>query len=205
MSVKGPRYIALQNGDRFYTSDKPCKLGHIALRVSNTGTCTECRKLKDRIRYSTNPEKAKLRSKNYVEKNKSKVLAARKEYYKLNTDKEKAVALARSREWRKLNPNHEGSKLSKLEYKNTAKGKATASKNTTQRRTGLKQATPLWADMVTIGDVYMEASYMQMQVDHIVPLRNKLVCGLHTWDNMQLLTSLENNVKGNRHWPDMPS
>lgn len=93
----------------------------------------------------------------------------------------------------------------KRRYKRTAKGKISVSKYEVARRTGIKQATPLWADMVAIGDVYIEAVYMQMEVDHIVPLRNPLVCGLHVWDNLQLLTPIENNRKGNRHWPDMPA
>ena len=93
----------------------------------------------------------------------------------------------------------------KRRYKQTAKGKASLSKYEVARRTGLKQATPIWVDMVAIADVYMEASYMQMEVDHIVPLRNSLVCGLHTWDNLQLMKPVENNRKGNRHWPDMPA
>ena len=92
----------------------------------------------------------------------------------------------------------------KRRYKKTAKGKISTSKYDVARRTGMKQATPLWADLNAIGDVYMEAAYMQMQVDHIVPLRNPLVCGLHVWDNLQLLDALKNNQKGNRHWPDMP-
>jgi 5-methylcytosine-specific restriction endonuclease McrA len=92
----------------------------------------------------------------------------------------------------------------KRRYRQTAKGKVSRSKDEVARRTGLKQATPIWANVVDIGDVYLEAAHMQMQVDHIVPLQNNLVCGLHTWDNLQLLTPLANNLKGNRHWPDMP-
>jgi len=114
-------------------------------------------------------------------------------------------AKLKQREWRLNNPNHANTKLSKRNYKLSARGKAMDSKHRVARRIGIKKATPLWVDMNTIADVYMEAEYMQMQVDHIVPLKNNLVCGLHTWDNLQLLNPLENNKKGNRYWPDMPA
>jgi len=93
----------------------------------------------------------------------------------------------------------------KRRYKKSAKGRISTSRYEVVRRTGLKQATPAWANMTDIGDVYMEASCMQMQVDHIVPLVSKLVCGLHVWDNLQLMHALDNAQKGNRHWPDMPA
>ena len=93
----------------------------------------------------------------------------------------------------------------KRKYKNTVKGKISISKYNVARRTGMKQATPIWADLQSIGEAYLEAAYMGLQVDHIIPLRNKLVCGLHTWDNLQLLDPIKNNQKGNRHWPDMPA
>jgi hypothetical protein len=67
------------------------------------------------------------------------------------------------------------------------------------------QATPAWADLDAIADVYREAAYFGMHVDHMVPLRHKSVCGLHVWDNLQLLTPKENISKGNRFWPDMPN
>ena len=59
------------------------------------------------------------------------------------------------------------------------------------------QATPTWADMDAIKDVYLEAAYMQLQVDHIIPLQGEKVCGLHVWDNLQLLTAKENQSKNN--------
>ena len=68
-----------------------------------------------------------------------------------------------------------------------------------------RRAIPKWADLSEIEDVYMEAAYMQMDVDHIVPLQSSLVCGLHVVDNLQLLPKLENISKGNRYWPDMPT
>jgi 5-methylcytosine-specific restriction endonuclease McrA len=74
-----------------------------------------------------------------------------------------------------------------------------------KRHTCKLQATPSWADLDGIEDVYLEAEYMQMEVDHIVPLQSNLVCGLHVWDNLQLLTKSENCQKKNHYWPDMPT
>lgn len=137
-------------------------------------------------------------------------LAAKARFARANETPEKRTlrlekAKIYQREWRKKNPNRLETKLCKQKYKKSLKGKISDSKHRVARRTGLKQAIPIWADLIEIGNVYLEAAYMQMEVDHIVPLKNKLVCGLHTWDNLQLLPSTINNKKGNRHWPDMPA
>lgn len=60
----------------------------------------------------------------------------------------------------------------------------------------------MWGDKEEIRNIYVEAAYHQMQVDHIVPLISDVVCGLHVEDNLQLLTPAENQSKGNRFDPD---
>ena len=109
------------------------------------------------------------------------------------------------REWRKNNPDQLETKICKQKYKKSLKGKISDSKYRAARRTGIKKATPVWADLQAIGEAYLEAAYFNMQVDHIIPLKNKLVCGLHVWDNLQLMNPIQNNKKGNRYWPDMPA
>lgn len=47
------RLIALQNGDEFYHSNKPCKQGHIGKRFTKTSLCVEC---KDYRRLRRNPK-----------------------------------------------------------------------------------------------------------------------------------------------------
>lgn len=79
-----------------------------------------------------------------------------------------------------------------------------------RRRATKLRATPGWANSRAIGLWYAGAKTMTQlagspyHVDHIVPLRSKLVCGLHVEHNMQLLTQAENSSKHNRHWPEMP-
>ena len=82
--------------------------------------------------------------------------------------------------------------------------------STSRRRATKIDATPAWSDPGACAQVYALASALTellgepYHVDHIVPLRSPLVCGLHVPANLQVLPARENIVKGNRTWPDMP-
>ena len=72
--------------------------------------------------------------------------------------------------------------------------------------TKLYWATPPWltAEMISdISDLYLEASKTD-HVDHIVPLKNPLVCGLHVPWNLQIIDAKANMAKSNHWWPDHP-
>jgi len=209
VSARGPRYKAMALGLPRYLSTRPCKLGHMTERITATGTCVECKKIKEKLRYYSDYEKTREKIKLRYSNNKETLVQKARHVRATEPEDKKASRLKkakeRQREWRKNNPGHEGVKKAKKKYKATSKGRAAISKSNALRRVGVKQAIPTWADLALIGDVYMEATYMQMQVDHIVPLRSKLVCGLHVWNNLQILDPAKNNKKGNRYWPDMPT
>lgn len=65
------------------------------------------------------------------------------------------------------------------------------------------QATPAWADHAAIVAIYFKSyrltreTGIKHEVDHIVPLRSALVCGLHCAHNLQILTAVENRRKSN--------
>lgn len=48
------------------------------------------------------------------------------------------------------------------------------------------------------------ATAIPWEVDHIVPLNNDLVCGLHCEANLQVIPAIANLSKNNSWWPDMP-
>lgn len=172
--------------------------------------CNRCNAARIKAWGKANPEKMKAK---YARHNKTE---KRKAYLALyaQTEKRKAyIAAYQVTEKRKAYQaayNKLYNYVYKIEntqrsasWKKANKGRVNTTNAAYLKR--IKQATPPWADQQAILDVYLEAEYFGMEVDHIVPIRSKLVCGLHTWENLQLLTKLENITKGNRVWPDMPT
>lgn len=69
------------------------------------------------------------------------------------------------------------------------------------RRALRRKAMPAWVDKEVIKTIYLEAGRRGLTVDHIIPLKHPLVCGLHVPWNLQLLT-LEENARKHNNLPD---
>lgn len=181
MSARGPRYEAQLKGEKHYMASTPCRRGHIGLRITATGTCVECRKLKERERYHANPEKTTARTAAKYARNAELLRAKRRIAYATNSEKEREIAKVRSREWRAANPGH----------RNALKRKYVADKG---------KRTPLWANLTAIVEFYNKCP-TGYHVDHVLPLRGKYVSGLHTLENLQYLKAEDNLRKNNRYLP----
>lgn len=111
-----------------------------------------------------------------------------------------------SKKYRDKNPHY--SKLSNRE--NFLKNRDSFALRGAQRRLIKNKSKPQWANIFFMREAYNLARLrtkitgIKWHVDHIVPLRSKLVCGLHCEDNFQVITAIENIKKKNIYWPDMP-
>lgn len=179
---RGARYEALQRGDQFYISPRPCKRGHTGLKVTATGTCVLCKSLLEAARIAA--DRGKYNARKVRERaDKLEVLAASAKAIRDSEPPEKRdVRLRRAKEksraWRKANPRHH------LALTNAHKAR-------------IKRATPAWADRAKIVAVYKNCP-LGWQVDHVIPLRGKLVSGLHVHGNLQYLPAKENRAKSNQ-------
>lgn len=85
----------------------------------------------------------------------------------------------------------------RIRVKNNPKHDARKKFDARMRHQKLGKATPPWADRAEISRVYVIAKNRGLSVDHVVPLRGKLVSGLHCPDNFQLLPLILNHSKSN--------
>jgi hypothetical protein len=107
--------------------------------------------------------------------------------------------------WKKAHP--EEFKASQEKW--AANNKHVSMEVVRRRQAAKLQATPHWADHKVMQAFYklakqLSASGIPHDVDHIVPLKHPLVCGLHCPANLQVIPRKENRAKWNRWWPDMP-
>lgn len=126
-----------------------------------------------------------------------------REYHIKWRAKNKEYVNEKSREWSLKNKGKRKEIRRKYAQNNRHKLNATAAK----RRFLKELATPKWTTkemLDRIEGVYLAAQELKkfagclLEVDHIIPLQGKEVCGLHVFWNLQLLTPEENVKKGNK-------
>ena len=90
----------------------------------------------------------------------------------------------------------------------TADNKDKVAAMSASRRATMLQRTPKWANKKAIEAFYTEAQNLteatgiQHNVDHVIPLRGELVSGLHVENNLQVIKATENFSKSNKFKPD---
>lgn len=122
-------------------------------------------------------ECAKIQNRIWAIANRRKVALTKHQWWRANKEK---VALG-SRQWRRA---HRG----------------VMNAENARRRAQKLKATPSWlteAQWRAIRKVYELAAQKGLTVDHVIPLQNERVCGLHVPWNLQLLSKEQNSKKGN--------
>lgn len=172
-------------GAAYYFTGEPCVRGHVAPRKTK-GACVECMKedwAADNARRALKPksEASREAGRRYYEKNKELVIA------KASTRPPEERRVAR-RTWKAKNPES-----------------VQVSTNAWKRRA--REAAPRWLTQEQkkhIAAIYVQARALTKAtgikhvVDHIVPLRSEVVCGLHVPWNLQIMTHNENCAKSNK-------
>lgn len=140
-------------------------------------------------------ERIKAYQKQYYLNNKEK----KQQYYANLYQSKPNVIKERTKQYYLLNSKKRNAK--KSEWKKSNKDKVAF--YTANRRAQELQATPKWANKFKIAEFYKTADGLSMitgiwyHVDHIIPLKSKLVCGLHTHGNLRVITAKENLSKFN--------
>lgn len=204
-----------QNHTTFFTG-KPCKYGHIDARRVIDYCCVVCHRkkwirwadtkrdalnAKRREQYANDPEHFRNKTKRHYEANKPSRIAYSKAYYQAN----KEAVNARSKAYRRANKEHYAALYRESYLRSYPAKKAAYIARSAERRAAMLRATPPWCDLEKIKAVYVECariapSYVPvcLHVDHIVPLRGRIVCGLHVSDNLNIVSERFNLMKKNR-------
>ena len=190
-------------------------------RYTATSRCVECAKVIARA-HSAKPssrEKASARRQTEEFKAKFRVWRARynasakgkaknAEYAKRESVKARAAAYMRSEKGReyvaKANSTEKRRAYMRMYM---AQPKQIAAKRFYKARRDAHvsaHATPIWNDKAAMAAAYAEAKRLTAEtgakyvVDHIVPLKSDIVCGLHAHTNLRVIPEVENLKKNNR-------
>ena len=156
--------------------------------------CSTCKQLKSEELYNKNRSlkdglhsECKECNKAYYYKNRDAIAAKKqadkdriREVEKQYRASNKEIIFIRQQKWRENNKEY-------LNIKNSIRHKRH------------RLATPLWADLKAIEEIYKKAKQLNLSVDHIIPLNGVNVSGLHVIENLQLLSKSENCAKWNNY------
>jgi hypothetical protein len=180
-------------GATHYFTGLPCKRGHVALRKTK-GACVAC----EREDWTTQADTRREYFQKYAAR--EEVKGRQHDWYMRH--REAVMERANLRPAAIKRGYQEAWKVRNVDQVRA---------DTKTRRRKHREATPKWLTMAQkkeMREIYRIAITMtkttgeQYVVDHIVPLRSEVVCGLHVPWNLRVVTQAENSAKSNKLLPD---
>lgn len=172
-----------------------------AKRNGRTSECKECHKASTRQWAKKNLAACVKANNKWRKSNPEKVKEIRAAFYRKDLEKSRAYNK------KKYNENHDGALATAKKYRQANPDKINeASMRYYAKKSG---STPLWGNKFFLQEAYALARLrgkftgLKWHVDHIVPIRSKIVCGLHAHTNVQVIPATINQRKQNKFWPDM--
>jgi len=163
------RKEAKAKGLRRYFTGRSCKRGHIAERKVISRNCMECEREYDLQRQASNPERHR---------------ESNRKHYASNIEK----CRKHDRQRQAATPEKRNARNAKRYALKLHAAPPWLTKQHLQEIALHYKTAKVWTSME--GDRYV--------VDHIVPLKNHVVCGLHVPWNLHVITEKENLKKHNR-------
>jgi len=161
--------------------------------VSNKdGYGNQCKSCQSEYFYEyhrKNSERKRQYDKNRYKSKKEEISKRGKEYYKKN----KEIVKQRQREWGKNNPDK-------------------VRKQSSEKRSKKKNSIPPWLTNKQKHEIYLmhvlakaleRETGIKYHVDHIIPLTNKNLCGLHVPWNLRVIPEKDNMRKNNQFIPEL--
>jgi hypothetical protein len=221
------REDARASGDSTFFTGEACRNGHVSPRRVKDGKCSECsaenssrkyhknrvQRIADAAKYAkANAEKVAEYQKSYRDANKDSIKAYQANYRSENREALSKRVRDRSgdadrtayiKEWCVNNPE----KLRDYHKKWAAKNPQIIRRLSSDRRAVKLAASVGWEpellELVEIEAHALAVARGQLtgfdwHVDHMLPLKANSVCGLHVWNNLQVIPATLNTRKRNR-------
>lgn len=206
--------LAKQLGHKRFFTGRPCSRGHVAERLVSNNACIECTKELQKARYKANPNKRREHSRAYRLANPEKVSASLKSYRENNKERRAASWASyyeknkdRLYEKKRLHVagNRDAYLATQRAWRENNKGKRTALQ--ARREARKAQAMPpwfceldefVWQEAADLVIRRREITGIEWAADHMIPISGRAACGLHTWNNCQVIPWKLNQSKHNK-------